>query len=356
MSSIASDTCDYDMGDYGCDDEGYGCEDNGYYGGYDDSHDQEPNENEIYHSGGEYERNVEHNSYGEDREEEDSCGSLYDDVGACERSYSHSEGEDGSYDDAGTCYTSHSQDEGKVKYNNLLYKKYEEHAPKACEDSYSYYCANLYPSRSSMYGYTSSSQSHPRGRRECATQSLRILYHIPLKKGLALGWWTQEERLRKLQGNTHALTWEGLKGLMRFKYVPKGYTKLFNVDPRRLVLRTKVGICGALGFDLVIDDGYNLNYITPEVVAYLGLPRLQRTYPYTMEECKVAEGCVVDHWGTHLFPPPKVKSERQKIERSKGKQGGNLKVEKGEPERSEVRGLPQSQSNIGVHPSLGKDS
>ena len=117
-----------------------------------------------------------------------------------------------------------------------------------------------------------------------------------------------------------------------------------------------------------------MNYITPEVVAYLGLRQLQRTYPYTMEGCKVTEGvrvsftrdkyyeefwcdimpmaschqslgadwfnehrvpneqngykCVVDHWGTHLFPPPKVKSERQKIERSKGKQGSNLREEK----------------------------
>ncbi|KAK6786492.1 hypothetical protein RDI58_015017 [Solanum bulbocastanum] len=62
-------------------------------GDYDDSHDQEPNENESYYFGGEYERNVEHNSYGEDREEEGSCGSSYDDEGACERSY------DGSYDE-----------------------------------------------------------------------------------------------------------------------------------------------------------------------------------------------------------------------------------------------------------------
>lgn len=99
----------------------------------------------------------------------------------------------------------------------------------------------------------------------------RPLYALSHLKGLALGWWTQEKRLCALQGNTHPLTWEELKRLMRFKYVPKGYTKLFNVDPRRPVLRTKVGICGALGFDLVIDDGYNLNYITPEVVAYLGL-------------------------------------------------------------------------------------
>ncbi|KAH0701871.1 hypothetical protein KY285_016149 [Solanum tuberosum] len=165
---------------------------------------------------------------------------------------------------------------------------------------------------------------------------------------------------------------QGSRG--RFKYVPKGYIKLFNFDPRRPVLWTKVCICGALGLDLFLDDGYNLNYNTPEVVAYLGLPRLQRTYPYTMEGCKVTEGarvsftrskyyeevwcdimpraschlsfgansftehrvpneqngykCVVDHWGTPLLPLPKVKSERQKIERSKGKQGGNLRVEK----------------------------
>uniref|UniRef100_M1DSG6 Uncharacterized histidine-rich protein DDB_G0274557 n=1 Tax=Solanum tuberosum TaxID=4113 RepID=M1DSG6_SOLTU len=168
MPSIASDTCDYDMGDYDCDDEGYGCEDDGDYGGYDNSHDQEPNGNESYYSGGEYEENGEHSSYGEDGEEP-SCGSSYGDEGAGERSYSHSESEDGSYDDAGTCYTSHSQDEGKVTYNTLLCKKYEEHAPKACEDSYSYSCTNPYPSRSSVCGYTNSSQSHPRGRRKCAT-------------------------------------------------------------------------------------------------------------------------------------------------------------------------------------------
>ncbi|KAG5576531.1 hypothetical protein H5410_056665 [Solanum commersonii] len=113
------------------------------------SHDQGLNENESYYSKGEYENNVEQCSYGEDGEEEGSCG--------------------GSYDDVGKCYTSHSQDEGKVKYNTLLYKKYEEHVPKACEDSYSYFCVNLYPSRSSVYGYTSSSESHLRGRKECAT-------------------------------------------------------------------------------------------------------------------------------------------------------------------------------------------
>ncbi|KAK4731663.1 hypothetical protein R3W88_024651 [Solanum pinnatisectum] len=144
MSSIASDPCDHDMGDYDCDDEGYGCENNGDYGGYDNRHDQEPNGNESYYFGGEYEENGEHSSYGEDGEEA-SYGSSYGDKGACERFYSYSESEDGSYDDAGTCYTSHSQDEGKVRYNTLLYKKYEEHASKACEDSYSYSCANPYP-------------------------------------------------------------------------------------------------------------------------------------------------------------------------------------------------------------------
>ncbi|KAH0665208.1 hypothetical protein KY285_026414 [Solanum tuberosum] len=139
-----------------------------------------------------------------------------------------------------------------------------------------------------------------------------------------------------------------------------------------------------------------------QVVAYLGLPRLQRTYPYTIEGCKVTEGvrvsftrgkyykevwcdrvpmaschlslganwftehrvpnerngykCVVDNWGTPLFPLPKVTNERQKIERSKGKQGGNIRVQKGEVERSEVRGLPKSQSNLFVYPSLCKNS
>ncbi|KAH0695809.1 hypothetical protein KY289_013291 [Solanum tuberosum] len=169
MSSISFDSCDYAMGDYDCDDEGYGCEDNGDYGGYDNSHDQEPNENESYYSGGEYERNVEHNSYGEDRKEEASCGSCYGDEGACERSYSHFESEDGSYDDDRTGYTSHSQDEGKVRYNTLSYKKYEEHAPKACEVSYSYSCGKPCPSQNSVYDHTSSGQSHPRERRECET-------------------------------------------------------------------------------------------------------------------------------------------------------------------------------------------
>uniref|UniRef100_M1D8L3 Uncharacterized protein n=1 Tax=Solanum tuberosum TaxID=4113 RepID=M1D8L3_SOLTU len=70
----------------------------------------------------------------------------------------------------------------------------------------------------------------------------------------------------------------------------KGVHKAFQCRSKKTNFRTKVGIYGALRLDLVIDDGYNLNYITPEVVAYLGLPRLQRTYPYTMEGCKVTEG------------------------------------------------------------------
>ncbi|KAH0709191.1 hypothetical protein KY284_010618 [Solanum tuberosum] len=421
MSSIASDPCDYGMGDYDYSDRGYGCEYDGDYEGYDDSHDKESNGNESNYSGREYERNVEHSSYGKDKEE-GSCGGSYDDVGACERSYSHSESEDSSYDDARTCYTSHSQDKGKVRYNTLLYTKYEEHAPKACEDSYSHSCANPYPSRSSVCGYTSSSQSHPRGRRECATLKSkdtlsyishgnahysefgnqgryegyvkglgtkmidfpifkgwrdpeayldwewqceqifqrhdlrgpeRPLYALDHLKGLSLGWWNQARKL-----NTPR------------KYPPIDMGRIERVD------EVQVGICGALGLDLVLDDRYNLNYITPEVVAYLGLPQLQRIDSYTMERCKVTEGakvsftrgkyneevwcdiipmaschlslganwftehrvpneqngykCVVDHWGTPLFPPPKVKCERQKIEKSKGKQGGNLRVEKEE--------------------------
>ncbi|KAH0665206.1 hypothetical protein KY285_026412 [Solanum tuberosum] len=93
----------------------------------------------------------------------------------------------------------------------------------------------------------------------------------------------------------------------------------------------------ALGFDLAIDDGYNLNYITPEVVAYLGLPRLQRTYPYTMEGCKVTEGSQTNIMGTSVLW---IIGEHLYF----------LFL------RSEVRGLPPSQSNSVVHPSLGKDS
>ncbi|KAH0776294.1 hypothetical protein KY290_007705 [Solanum tuberosum] len=48
-------------------------------------------------------------------------------------------------------------------------KNYEEHSPKACENSYSLSYGNSCPSRSGVYGYTSSSQSHPMGRRECAS-------------------------------------------------------------------------------------------------------------------------------------------------------------------------------------------
>lgn len=169
MSVIASDPCDYYMGDYDCSDGVYGCEDDGDYGGYDDGHDQEPNGNESYYSGGEYEENRDHRSYGEDVEDEEPCDGSYDDDGACERSYSHYESEDGSYDGDGTYYTSHSEDEGEVTYNTLLYKNYEEHSPKACEDSYSLSCGNPCPSRSGADGYTSSSQSHPIGRRECAS-------------------------------------------------------------------------------------------------------------------------------------------------------------------------------------------
>ncbi|KAG5576128.1 hypothetical protein H5410_056262 [Solanum commersonii] len=79
------------------------------------------------------------------------CDGSYGDDGACERSYSHSESEDGSYDGARTYYTSHSKDEGEVRYNILLYKNYEEHAPKACENSYSLSCGNSCPSRSGYY-------------------------------------------------------------------------------------------------------------------------------------------------------------------------------------------------------------
>lgn len=47
---------------------------------------------------------------------------------------------------------------------------------------------------------------------------------------------------------------------------------------------------------------------------------------------------------------------RYKIERSKGVNGGNSRVEKIEDVWSEVRELPQNQSNFLVCPSLCKDS
>ncbi|WMV30241.1 hypothetical protein MTR67_023626 [Solanum verrucosum] len=71
--------------------QGYGCEDNGDYGGYDNSHDQEPNGNESYYFGGEYEENGKHSSYGKD-EKEASCGSSYDDEGACVMRYGSHQG------------------------------------------------------------------------------------------------------------------------------------------------------------------------------------------------------------------------------------------------------------------------
>ena len=75
----------------------------------------------------------------------------------------------------------------------------------------------------------------------------------------------------------------------------------------------------------------------------------------------------MDQWGNHLFPPtlPKSqgkmttysksnKNERQKIERSKGVQGGNPRVEKREVVWSEVRGLSPNHAKIGC-PSISKD-
>ena len=66
---------------------------------------------------------------------------------------------------------------------------------------------------------------------------------------------------------------------------------------------------------------------------------------------------------TYLLPKPRREMptysnpnyyERQKIERSKGVQGGNPRVEKGEVVWSEVRGLPPNRANIGC-PSISKD-
>uniref|UniRef100_M1DZ52 Uncharacterized protein n=1 Tax=Solanum tuberosum TaxID=4113 RepID=M1DZ52_SOLTU len=83
---------------------------------------------------------------------------------------------------------------------------------------------------------------------------------------LSFGW------LRELNGNAYPLIWGELKLLMRFKYVPKWYPKLYHVDPGRQGLRLKFDICGSLGLYLVLDDWCNLNYITPFTVAYLRLP------------------------------------------------------------------------------------
>ncbi|KAK6791532.1 hypothetical protein RDI58_010613 [Solanum bulbocastanum] len=91
VSSIASDPCDYDMGDYDCSDGGHRFEDDGDYGGNDDIHDQELNGNKSYYSGGEYEENYDHSSYSEDEEDKKPFDGSYDDDGASERSYSHFE-------------------------------------------------------------------------------------------------------------------------------------------------------------------------------------------------------------------------------------------------------------------------
>uniref|UniRef100_M1DSM5 Gag protein n=1 Tax=Solanum tuberosum TaxID=4113 RepID=M1DSM5_SOLTU len=62
----------------------------------------------------------------------------------------------------------------------------------------------------------------------------RPLYSLFHLKGFALGWWTQEERLLTLQGNTHPLTWEELKRLIRFRYEPKRYLMLIETNDTNL--------------------------------------------------------------------------------------------------------------------------
>ncbi|KAH0641975.1 hypothetical protein KY290_033577 [Solanum tuberosum] len=92
----------------------------------------------------------------------------------------------------------------------------------------------------------------------------------------------------KLNGNANPLTWEELKELMRFKYVPKEYTKVYNGYSRRHVLRIKVDIYGSFVFYLVLDDWCNLNYIAPSTVAYLRLPKKTRCI-YIKKGCKVTK-------------------------------------------------------------------
>ncbi|KAH0773911.1 hypothetical protein KY290_011048 [Solanum tuberosum] len=227
MSSVASDPCDYDMGAYDCSDGGYGFEDDGDYGGYDDRHDQEPNGNESYYSGGEYEENGDHISYGEAGEDEEPCDGSYDDDGACEIYSSHSESEDGSYDDDRTCYTSHSKDQGKVRNQGRYGVCVRGLCPKRVN-------LPIFDGKCDPEAYLDwewkCEQNFKNHDLDDIEKSMYALGHL---KGLALSWWKHMGWLRELNGNANPLTWGELKWLMRFKYIPKGYTKLYNVYPKR---------------------------------------------------------------------------------------------------------------------------
>lgn len=79
MSSIVSDTYDYDIGDFYCSEESYGYDRKGDYGGYKYSHDIKSCGDERYYFGGEYEENGECSSYGEYEEDKDPCDSSCED-------------------------------------------------------------------------------------------------------------------------------------------------------------------------------------------------------------------------------------------------------------------------------------
>ncbi|KAF3683810.1 hypothetical protein FXO38_00578 [Capsicum annuum] len=104
------------------------------------------------------------------------------------------------------------------------------------------------------------------------------LKHI---QGLTLLWW---ELIRKF-----GRTWSFLKGLMRSAHVPMGYTKLYNVDPRRNVHFGKVSICVIPGCLLVLDDWCYRNYIIPPMVDHIGIPLKPLLVPYFLEGYKVFE-------------------------------------------------------------------
>lgn len=101
-------------------------------------------------------------------------------------------------------------------------------------------------------------------------QPIYALFHLI---GLALVWQNHAGKLQTLQENTDQLTKEELKGMMRFMYVPIGYTNHFNVDLGTQVLRTKVGIFVTLGISLVLNDGYHLKYVSSHVVVYINVVR-----------------------------------------------------------------------------------
>ncbi|KAF3626532.1 hypothetical protein FXO37_30327 [Capsicum annuum] len=339
------------MGDYGCSEEFYGYEVEEDCRGYENSHDRNLGRFESYCFEGENEVNELPSAYGD----------FGDDVGRC----------DGSYDDFGACeesYPSHSKPRFGVRYNPFVrkaYESYDESTCEECEDSYSPPCSTSYQDRYSVNSYTSSSGG-------CSTR--RRGYASPK---------------------------------------PRGTRDLYNVDPRRSVHSVKVTICGIPGCLIVLNDRYYRNYIVPSMVDYLGLFCKPLLIPYFLDGFKIIERVKVvfsqfqyheevwydilpltyghiclgvdwfaqhrvpnvqnrpniirDQWGNHLmtYMLPELQREvntysnpnayeRKKIERSKGVQGGNPRVEKKEVMWSKARGSPPNRDNI-VCPPISKD-